>query len=475
MPFNALGLSAPLLRALADAGYKTPTPIQAAAIPAILEGRDVLGNAQTGTGKTAAFALPIIHRLHQHPAPRSGKSGAGPILPRALLLVPTRELAAQIGESFAAYGKHAGLSYTTIFGGVSQFHQVRALHRGVDVLIATPGRLEDLMQQRLVTLSAISVLVLDEADRMLDMGFIRPIQRITAALPRPRQTLLFSATMPREIMHLADALLQNPVKVAVSPVASAAPLIQQQLYHVPFRLKQGLLEHLLPSTQRAIVFTKTKHGADRVCRRLHVAGFAAVAIHGNKAQNYRLRALADFRSGKCPILVATDVAARGVDIDEVSHVFNFDLPMEPEAYVHRIGRTGRAGASGIAISFCDPAESDLLRQIQRLVGKSIPVQQLPDLPEPAPQPRHPHSSDHHGASTSSHRSDRHRSSSQSSHPRSGSPRASRDQAPHGAPRSRAPHSAPRSAPRSQDAAPASPRAAQRPGVFSRRPPKRGRR
>ncbi|MBX3402052.1 MAG: DEAD/DEAH box helicase [Phycisphaeraceae bacterium] len=395
LQFSSLGLADPILRSLNTEGYTTPTPIQAQAIPPVLEGRDLLGCAQTGTGKTAAFALPILHRLHAQPA---DKSRRGPALPRVLVLSPTRELATQIGESFAVYGRHTGLSHTVIFGGVSQYHQVKALQRGVDVLVATPGRLIDLMEQRLVNLSAVRVLVLDEADRMLDMGFIQPIRRIVAALtePQSRQTLLFSATMPREIMHLADSLLRNPVKVAVTPVSSAVPLIEQSLYMVPRNSKQSLLERLLENRDvtRAVVFTKTKHGADRVARRLARAGVSSDAIHGNKAQNQRTRALDAFRSGRVRVLVATDVAARGLDVDGITHVFNFDLPMEPEAYVHRIGRTGRAGATGIAVSFCDHEERGLLRDIEKLTGKAVPRLETPtDLPvipkaEHAPHPAH---------------------------------------------------------------------------------------
>ena len=380
MAFKALKLNDTILRALADEGYETPTPIQAKAIPPILEGKDVLGCAQTGTGKTAAFALPMIQRLCEMPI---DKSQRGARHPRALILSPTRELAAQIGDSFATYGRHAGLSHTVIFGGVSQHHQVKAIHRGVDIIVATPGRLMDLMEQRIVTLKDVSIFVLDEADRMLDMGFIEPIRRIASQLPRPRQTLLFSATMPREIMHLADSLLKEPVKVTVTPVASMVPLIEQKLYMVQMRQKMALLEYLLDdkAVQRVLVFTKTKHGADRVCKNLNQDGVPAIAIHGNKAQNYRTRALDAFRSGKARVLVATDVAARGLDVDGITHVVNFDLPMEPEAYVHRIGRTGRAGNTGIAISFCDANERDLLRSIQRLTGKQIPVEQMPtDLP-----------------------------------------------------------------------------------------------
>ncbi len=381
--FASLGLSPALLKSLHEEGYDTPTPIQAKAMPPVLAGRDVLGCAQTGTGKTAAFALPILQRLSAgtgdggQPAHKQG----GRRVPRALVLSPTRELATQIHESFATYGRHCGLRGTVIFGGVGQNPQVSALDRGVDVLVATPGRLIDLLEQRLVDLSGIRMLVLDEADRMLDMGFIQPIRRIVAALPRnqPRQTLLFSATMPKEIMHLADSLLKDPVKVAVTPVSSAVPLIEQKLYYVGRHDKPSLLGHLLESSQvaRAVVFTKTKHGADKLCRKLHGAGIPATAIHGNKAQNQRTRALDAFKSGRVRVLVATDVAARGLDVDGITHVFNFDMPMEPEAYVHRIGRTGRAGASGIAISFCDPEERDLLRQVERLTAKRLPVTPLP--------------------------------------------------------------------------------------------------
>ncbi|MBM4113199.1 MAG: DEAD/DEAH box helicase [Phycisphaerae bacterium] len=364
--FDDLGLVDPLRRALRDDGYETPTPIQAQSIPALLAGRDMLGCAQTGTGKTAAFALPILQRLHA--SPRRGTQ------PRALVLAPTRELAVQIAESFRSYGKHTKVSGTTLFGGVSQFHQVKALRRGVDVIVATPGRLLDLMEQGFVDLSSIEVFVLDEADRMLDMGFIKPIQRIAAAVPARRQTLLFSATMPQEIVHLAEALLSDPARVAVTPVASAAPKIEQSVHLVPNAGKFALLETLLKheSVERALVFVRTKHGADRLSRKLESSGLRAGAIHGNKAQNARQRALEAFRNGRMPILVATDVAARGIDVDDVSHVFNFDLPFEPEAYVHRIGRTGRAGAVGTAVAFCDRDERGMLRAIERLLGTSIP-------------------------------------------------------------------------------------------------------
>jgi len=382
--FSELNLSAPVLRALNDEGYTTPTAIQAQAIPSAMAGHDLLGCAQTGTGKTAAFALPILHLLTSTPA---DKTHRGPYLPRVLVLSPTRELATQIGESFAAYGRHTGLRGTCIFGGVSQGRQVRALREGIDILVATPGRLIDLIEQGYVDLSQIKILVLDEADRMLDMGFIAPIRRIVSLLSPTRQTMMFSATMPREIMKLADSLLKNPVKVAVTPVASAAPMIEQSLYMVQKHMKPALLEHILQEAKvtRAVVFTKTKHGADKLAKVLNRSGISSVAIHGNKAQNQRERALDGFRAGRSRILVATDVAARGLDVDGITHVFNFDLPMEPEAYVHRIGRTGRAGAKGIAISFCDGAERGLMRDIERVTGKRFnAITQLPALPEPTP-------------------------------------------------------------------------------------------
>ncbi|HLO39587.1 MAG TPA: DEAD/DEAH box helicase, partial [Phycisphaerales bacterium] len=379
--FASLELAAPIQRALESEGYKFPTPIQAKAIPSAMDGRDVLGCAQTGTGKTAAFALPILHRLAMQPV---DKSQRGRVLPRVLVLSPTRELASQIGDSFATYGKHTGLTHTVIFGGVSQFHQVRSLERGVDILVATPGRLIDLMEQGYVDLSKIQVFVLDEADRMLDMGFIQPIRRIAGKTPKQRQTLLFSATMPREIVHLADSLLREPVKVSVSPVSSAAPLIEQSVYFIERGRKQALLEHIILSQKvaRGLIFTRTKRGADVVTRRLGQAGIAAVAIHGNKAQNQRKRALDAFKAGRMKILVATDVAARGIDIDDVSHVFNYDIPNEPEAYVHRIGRTGRAGAKGLAIAMCDDEERPMLRDIERITGKKIPLApEIENLPE----------------------------------------------------------------------------------------------
>ena len=383
--FSSLDLCGPIRDAIAHAGYDTPTPIQAKAIPPVLAGRDLLGCAQTGTGKTAAFALPILHRLHTAPA---DKKRRGPVKPRALVLSPTRELASQIDESFGTYGQCTGLRHTVIFGGVSQFHQVRQLHRGVDILVATPGRLIDLMEQGHVDLRNIEVFVLDEADRMLDMGFIHPIRRIAAALPARRQTLLFSATMPRNIMHLADSLLHNPVKVAVTPTASGELPIEQSIYMVRREAKPALMEHLLAqrAVKRALVFTRTKYGADKLTRRLTRAGVMATAIHGNKSQNQRRHALESFRSGRSRVLVATDVAARGLHVDGITHVFNFDLPREPEAYVHRIGRTGRAGATGIAISLCDRDERVHLRAIEQLTGTRLETMSEPTAIQVSPRP-----------------------------------------------------------------------------------------
>ncbi len=407
--FDSLSLAPALLKAIHEEGYTTPTPIQLKAIPPALKGQDVLGIAQTGTGKTAAFALPTLHQLMQHPAATAGKG------PRALVLAPTRELAAQIGESFATYGRHTSLRHTVIFGGVGQGPQVQAIRRGVDVLVATPGRLLDLMEQRVVDLKNICFFTLDEADRMLDMGFIVPIRRIAAAVPAKRQTMLFSATMPKEIRHLANSLLHHAVEVAVTPTASTVDRIAQCLYPIERGRKVDLLAHLLkePAVTRALVFTKTKHGADKVVKRLRSAGIASDAIHGNKAQSQRTRALDAFKTGRTTVLVATDIAARGLDVDNVSHVFNFDLPMEPEAYVHRIGRTARAGASGIAISFCDNEERGLLKAIEKLTKANIERRQVPTnlvaLPRPVAVPHEAgrsHSGGqggHRGAKPSGHR------------------------------------------------------------------------
>ncbi len=370
LTFSSLDLSNRLLEALGEEGYETPTPIQAQAIPPVLDGRDLLGCAQTGTGKTAAFALPILDRLHRAGRDKTRRGGS---LPRALILSPTRELATQIAESFQTYGRHTGLRGAVIFGGVSQYHQVKSLRRGIDILVATPGRLLDLMEQGYIDLSCIETFVLDEADRMLDMGFIQPIRQITAELPEERQTLLFSATMPREIKHLADSLLRDPIRVTVTPVASAAPKITQQLVMVEQKEKPQVLEALLaePGVTRALVFTRTKHGADKLTRKLTRSGVSAESIHGNKSQSQRQRALESFRSGHARVLVATDVAARGIDVDGISHVINYNLPNEPEAYIHRIGRTGRAGASGIAISLCASDERPYLRAIERLLGARV--------------------------------------------------------------------------------------------------------
>ena len=370
MAFKKLELIEPILKALSAEGYTTPTPIQAQSIPLILEKRDLLGCAQTGTGKTAAFAIPILQLLHQEKTQERG-----PKQIKVLILTPTRELAIQIDESFAAYGKFTGLSHTVIFGGVSQFNQTNILRRGVDILVATPGRLLDLISQGFIDLKYLKIFVLDEADRMLDMGFIHDVKRIITKLPVKRQTLFFSATMPPEIQKLANVLLTNPAKVEVTPASSTVDAIDQSLYYVDKKDKPKLLLHLLqdPAIVTALIFSRTKHGADKVVKFLHHAQITAAAIHGNKSQNARQNALSNFKAGKTRVLVATDIAARGIDIDELSHVINFDLPAVPETYVHRIGRTGRAGNTGIAISFCDAEEREELRDIQKLIGKSVPV------------------------------------------------------------------------------------------------------
>ena len=370
MQFADLRLNEPILRAITAEGYLTATPVQAAAIPLALEGRDVLGCAQTGTGKTAAFALPILHRLSLEPKQTGGKVRA-----RCLVLAPTRELAVQIRDGFRAYGKFLGLRHTMIFGGVNQNPQVNDLRRGVDIIVATPGRLMDLMNQGHVDLSAIEVLVLDEADRMLDMGFIHDIRHIAESIPTNRQTLMFSATMPVEIRRLADTILKSPAVVQIAAVAATTDLIEQVVYKVQRGHKPQLLAHLVNhlSMFRTIVFTRTKHGADRVVRHLHARGIKAEAIHGNKTQNARQRALDNFKASKIPVLVATDIASRGIDVDSITHVVNYDLTHEPETYVHRIGRTGRAGTPGMAISFCDPEEAGHLRAIERLLKKPITV------------------------------------------------------------------------------------------------------
>lgn len=370
MTFNELNLSAPVLRAVAQAGYESPSPIQAAAIPPVLAGRDLMGCAQTGTGKTAAFALPMLDRLTAS-APR--KKGAI----RALILTPTRELALQIGESFEAYGKYLTLRSTVIFGGVGQAPQVAALKKGVDILIACPGRLNDLVGQGLLDLSNIEIFVLDEADRMLDMGFVHDVKKVIAKLPRQRQNLMFSATMPKEIEQLAAGILHDPAFVKVDPVSSTVDRIQQSLYFVEKGNKKFLLpwliKNLKPEVVNALVFSRTKHGADKIAKDLNKQGIPAAAIHGNKSQTARVTALEDFKAGKTQVLVATDIAARGIDISELSHVFNYDLPEVPETYVHRIGRTARAGADGTAVSFCAPEEKEYLAGIEKLNRRQIPV------------------------------------------------------------------------------------------------------
>ena len=384
MQFDQLGLHEAVLRAAAAEGYSIATPIQAQAIPHVLAGKDVLGCAQTGTGKTAAFAMPILDRLSKGQSTRR---------PRCLVLSPTRELAAQIHESFRTYGKNVPLKYSIIFGGVNQGPQVEALRRGVDVIIATPGRLLDLYQQRHVDLSGIEIFVLDEADRMLDMGFITDIRKLIAFIPKKRQTLLFSATMPDEIRKLADTILSHPVTVQVAAVAATADRIEQSVYFCDKNHKTKLLAHLIEELPmfRTIVFTRTKHGADKVVKNLKIFGIDSEAIHGNKTQNARKRALDRFKANKIPVLVATDIASRGIDIDDISHVVNYDLTHEPETYVHRIGRTARAGASGHAISLVDREERGNLRAIERLIRKAIPVAENPlgnAPPTPAEKAQH---------------------------------------------------------------------------------------
>ncbi len=383
MRFHELRLAEPIVRAVTTEGYTTPTPIQRKAIPEALAGRDVLGCARTGTGKTGAFALPILHRL-AGPAAGNGRRGRRP---RALVLCPTRELATQIFESFGAYGRNLPLRHAVVFGGVSQARQVRDLRAGIDVLVATPGRLLDLIGQGFIDLGAIEVLVLDEADRMLDMGFIRDIRKIVDRLPSRRQTLLFSATMPAEIRRLADSLLRDPISVHADPGTSTVDEISQSVYLVARKNKPALLSRLLRDKRmrRTLVFTRTKHGADKLVKILRRSGIEAGSIHGNKTQSARTRALDGFKTGGTPVLVATDVASRGIDVDEITHVVNFDMPNVPETYIHRVGRTARAGASGIALSFCDHDELDHLRAIERLIRMQLEViENEPDLTFQAP-------------------------------------------------------------------------------------------
>ena len=366
--FDSLEIGGKFLRALKDAGYTKPTPIQFMSIPHLLSGKDFLGVAQTGTGKTAAFALPLLQRLDEDASP------ASPRQPRALILAPTRELALQIHGELVLFGRHTKLVHACIFGGVGQNPQVKALARGIDVAVATPGRLLDLAGQRFLDLSKVSILVLDEADRLLDMGFVRDVRRIVAQTPRTRQSLLFSATMPEEVASLAREILENPVSVDVSPQQVTVKKTAQRVVMVNTPDKRYVLEHLLRGAEvsRAIVFTRTKHGADKVARQLQARGIGAEAMHGNKSQNARQRALKKFKSGDVRVLVATDIAARGIDVDGVSHVFNYELPHEPESYVHRIGRTGRAGAVGVAWSLVDPSERKRLTAVERLIGFSPP-------------------------------------------------------------------------------------------------------
>ena len=367
--FSDLGLADPIQRALTDRNHVVPTPIQVRAIPELLAGRDLIGIAQTGTGKTAAFALPILDRLSR------GHGKDDRRRPRALILAPTRELAIQIGAEFGAYAKYLHLRQTVIFGGVGQKPQVDALRRGVDILTATPGRLLDLMNQGRLRLDAVEILVLDEADRMLDMGFVRDVRKIIKAIPADRQSLLFSATMPTEVVRLSADILTDPVHVEVTPRATPVERVEQRVYHVGAREKQALLAHILedPAMSRVLVFSRTKHRANRISEQLGKAGVDSEAIHGNKSQGARQRALQRFRAGQLRVLVATDIAARGIDVDGVTHVINFELPNEPESYVHRIGRTARAGAGGFAFSFCDPAERDHLNGIERLIRYRLAV------------------------------------------------------------------------------------------------------
>ena len=369
--FKNLQLIEPILDALHHEGYETPTPIQEKAIPSILQKRDLLGCAQTGTGKTAAFTIPILQLMHE----TLSKEGKGFRKVQALILTPTRELAIQIGESIAAYGKNLPIKHQVIFGGVSQHAQVLAIRAGVDILVATPGRLLDLIQQGIISLQHVKYFVLDEADRMLDMGFVHDVKRVIIKLPEKRQTLFFSATMPDEIKSLANILLTDPVKVEVTPVSSTVEIINQQVFFVEKMNKQPLLNELLKDENigTLLVFTQMKHAADKLVKILVKSGITAEAIHGNKSQNARQRALENFKNRTTRVLVATDIAARGIDIDNLTHVLNYELPNVPETYVHRIGRTGRAGASGVAFSFCDAGELDFLRDIQKLIKKTIPV------------------------------------------------------------------------------------------------------
>ncbi|WP_164110855.1 MULTISPECIES: DEAD/DEAH box helicase [Sphingobacterium] len=374
--FNDLKVSSPILAALETLGYQNPTPIQEQAIPEVLKGKDLLGCAQTGTGKTAAFAIPILQLLNNN-RPQGHKRGTI----RSLILTPTRELAIQIGESFSDYGKNLKLKHTVIFGGVNQFSQVNEIRQGVDILIATPGRLLDLMNQRILSISQIEIFVLDEADRMLDMGFIHDVKRVLKVIPEKRQTLFFSATMPKVIQSLADSILSEPVKVEVTPESTTAETIQQTLYYIEKANKPKALMYLLKKEvdDNVLVFTRTKHGADRLVKLLHRQDISAAAIHGNKSQNARQNALEGFKKKEIRVLVATDIAARGIDIDLLKYVINYEIPNMPDAYVHRIGRSGRAGAEGFAISLCDVEEIPYIKDIQFTIGFELPVKRIEDL------------------------------------------------------------------------------------------------
>ncbi len=393
MRFDNLGLVEPILRAVRAEGYQTATPIQVQAIPEVIKGRDLIGCAQTGTGKTAAFALPTLQRLsargNEPPEASSRRRAGNRRTIRALILSPTRELATQIAESFSAYGRFTGLRHTVVFGGVSQRPQVRSLQEGVDTLVATPGRLLDLIGQGYIDLSGVEILILDEADRMLDMGFLPDLRRIVTHVPRGRQTLMFSATMPSEIRRLAAQWLRKPVHVQVAPHAAPPEQVSQSVYFVEPRQKPWLLAHFLQNTlsTRTLVFSRTKHGADKIVRGLLREGIRAAAIHGNKSQAMRQRVLEHFKSDRLPVLIATDVAARGLDVDDISHVINYDMPHDGETYVHRIGRTGRAGAAGIAVSFCGRDEQARLRLIERLIRRTIAVQQQPQYPQGPQDPQ----------------------------------------------------------------------------------------
>lgn len=381
MDFQSLNLIAPILKAIEDEGYTTPTPIQAEAIPIVLQGKDLLGVAQTGTGKTAAFAIPILQLLNASKTFQKGKKI------RSLIVTPTRELAIQIEESIKAYGRYTGLNCTVVFGGVNQSSQVTALKNGVDILIATPGRLLDLMNQGFINLHHVEIFVLDEADRMLDMGFINDVKRLLIALPQKKQSLFFSATMPPEIVKLSSNILHQPSKVSVTPVSSTVDIINQFVFYVDKGNKNSLLIDILENKniKTALVFTRTKHGADKVVKILHKHHIKAEAIHGNKSQNARQRALANFKDQSTRILVATDIAARGIDVDDLEYVINYEMPNIPETYVHRIGRTGRAGAKGTALSFCDADEKAFLKDIEKLIAKKIPL--VDDHPFPLTEQR----------------------------------------------------------------------------------------